>query len=145
MKNNLFVLLFSLSCFLSGSALAQSAPASMGHDMNMSHNHGMDMSHGHEHGTAVPVTYSDLTKTAAMIDKARRATEMYQDVRVAEADGYHAIGPDVPGMGIHFIGPKGGASFDIEQPRSCFTRRIHRLLGATNWSASVICSVRLRE
>ena len=108
MKNNLFVLLLSLSCFLSALALAQSAPASMGHDMNMSH--------GHDHDAAVPISYSDLTKTAAMLEQARRATEKYQDVRVAEADGYQAIGPDVPGMGIHYIGSKGGASFDIEQP-----------------------------
>jgi hypothetical protein len=78
-KNNLFVLLLSLSCFLSALALAQSAPASMGHDMNMSH--------GHDHDAAVPISYSDLTKTAAMLEQARRATEKYQDVRVAEADG----------------------------------------------------------
>jgi hypothetical protein len=76
----------------------------------------MDMSHGHEHGAGAAVSYADLTNTAAMLEKARRATEKYQDVRVAEADGYQAIGPDVPGMGIHYIGSKGGASFDIEQP-----------------------------
>jgi hypothetical protein len=88
--------------FSFSTAVAQSAPASMGHDMNTTHDHEMDMSH--DHGAAVPVSYSDLTKTAAMLEKARGATEKYQDVRVAEADGYQAIGPDVPGMGIHYIG-----------------------------------------
>lgn len=124
MKNTLLVLLLTLSCFLSGPAKAQSAPANTGHDMhdmnmsqmNMSHDHEVNMAHGHEHGTAVPVSYSDLAKTASMLEKARRATEKYQDVRVAEADGYQAIGPDVPGMGIHYIGSTGGATFDIEQP-----------------------------
>jgi len=118
-KKTLSVLLLSWSCFLAGSAVAQSAPTGVGHDMHdmhMSPNHEMDMSHGHDHGAAVPVTYSDLTQTAAMLEKARHATEKYKDVRVAEADGYRAIGPDVPGMGIHYVGSKGGASFDIEQP-----------------------------
>jgi hypothetical protein len=114
-KNTVLAMLLGLS-FSFSAALAQSAPASMGHDMNMSHNHEMDMSHGHDHGASVPVSYSDLTKTAAMLEKARRATEKYQDVRVAEADGYQAIGPDVPGMGIHYIGSKSGARFNLEQP-----------------------------
>jgi len=114
-KNIVFAMLLCLS-FSFSDALAQSAPASMGHDMNTPHNHEMDMSHGHDHGASVPVSYSDLAKTAAMLEKARGATEKYQDVRVAEADGYQAIGPDVPGMGIHYIGSKSGASFNLEQP-----------------------------
>jgi hypothetical protein len=110
MKNIWFVLLL---CSLSATTVAQSAPASAGHDMSMMHDHGMDMSH--EHGAAIPVTYSDLTKTAAMLERARHATEKYQDVRAAEADGYQAIGPDVPGMGVHFVGSHNDG-FDIEQP-----------------------------
>ena len=116
MKKTLWLMLLSWSYFLAGSAVAQSAPMGMGHDMNMSHDHDMGVSHGHDQGAAVPVTFSDLTQTAAMLEKARHATEKYKDVRVAEADGYQAIGPDVPGMGIHYVGSKGGASFDIEQP-----------------------------
>lgn len=115
MKNTGFAMLLGLSCSFSA-AVAQSAPASAGHDMNMPHNHEMDMSHGHDHGAAVPVSYSDLTKTAAMLEQARRATEKYRDVRVAEADGYNAIGPDVPGMGIHYIASKGSPGFDMEHP-----------------------------
>ena len=113
MKDTVFAMLLGLSLSFS-TAVAQSAPASMGHDMNTTHGHEMDMSH--DHGPAVPVSYSDLTKTAAMLEKARGATEKYQDVRVAEADGYQAIGPDVPGMGIHYIGSKSGARFNLEQP-----------------------------
>lgn len=80
-------------------------------DMNMDHMH-MD----HRHGQAVPVSYTELVKTAALLEIARHATEKYKDVRVAEANGYKAIGPDVPGMGFHFVGPHGGSAFDIERP-----------------------------
>jgi hypothetical protein len=64
----------------------------------------------------VPVSYAELTKTAPLLATARHATEKYNDVRTAEADGYKAIGPDVPVMGIHFVGPHGGSSVDVEQP-----------------------------
>ena len=77
-----------------------------------------EMGHGemHAHGSAVPVSYADLTRTAALLEAARRATEKYKDVRVAEADGYHQIGPDVPGMGMHFVGSRDGSAFDVEHP-----------------------------
>ncbi len=78
--------------------------------------HHMEMSMGHEHhGTGVPVTYEELTTTAGMLETARQATVKYQDVRAAEADGYKAYGPDVPGMGIHYVGPHSGR-FDVERP-----------------------------
>ena len=79
---------------------------------NMSQ-HAMRMDHDH-HGAAVAVTFGELTGTAAQLEKARRATEKYRDVRVAEADGYKATGPDVAGMGIHYVGPVSG--FDLERP-----------------------------
>ena len=97
-------------------AASQSEPAQ--HEMHMN----MDTSSGHEmnmsaaHGVAAPVSYDDLTHTAALLEKARTGTRKYQDVRVAEADGYHAIGPDVPGMGIHYAGPKGRSVFDAAEP-----------------------------
>jgi hypothetical protein len=82
---------------------------------NMSGHH-MEMSMGHEHhGSSVPVTYEELTKTAGMLETARQATAKYQDVRAAEADGYKSYGPDVPGMGIHYVGPHRGG-FDVERP-----------------------------
>lgn len=78
--------------------------------------HSTEMSMGHEHhGNTVPVSYDELTRTASQLETARRATAKYQDVRIAEADGYHAMGPDVPGMGIHYVGPH-GSGFDIEHP-----------------------------
>jgi len=74
------------------------------------------MSMGHEHhGTGVPATYEELTKTADLLETARHATTKYQDVRAAEAHGFRAFGPDVPGMGIHYVGPHSGG-FDIERP-----------------------------
>ena len=82
---------------------------------NMSGHH-METSMGHEHhGTSVPVTYEELTKTGGMLETARQATAKYQDVRAAEADGYKSYGPDVPGMGIHYVGPHRGG-FDVERP-----------------------------
>jgi hypothetical protein len=86
-----------------GAAAAQSSPASTGrdrYDMKMPQKYEMEM-HGHDHGLAVPVSYSDLTKAG---------------VHLAVADGYQAIGPDLPRMCIHYIGSKSGAGFDIEQP-----------------------------
>ena len=68
------------------------------------------------HGASVPVTYAELTETAALLEKARQATEKYQDVRVALTDGYLATGPNVSGMGTHFVGTRGGAGFDIARP-----------------------------
>jgi hypothetical protein len=92
-----------------GAAAAHSSPAStpQKYEMEM---------HGHDHGLAVPVSYSDLTKAAALLEKARRATEKYEDVHLAAAEGYQAIAPDVPRMGLHYLGAKGGAGFDVEQP-----------------------------
>jgi hypothetical protein len=106
-----FGMALSASSSFPGAAAAQSSPASTGrdrYDMNMPQKHEMEV-HGHDHGLAVPVSYSGLTKTAALLEKARRAPEKYKDVHLAAADGYQAIGPDVPGMGIHYIGSKGGA------------------------------------
>jgi hypothetical protein len=63
----------------------------------------MEMSHDQHMAATPPVTFAELETTAAQLEKARRATEKYRDVQEAEADGYHAIGPDVPGMGIHYV------------------------------------------
>lgn len=85
----------------------------------------MDAHHEHPMGAAVPLTFTELETTAAQLEQARRATEKYRDVRMAEADGYKAIGPDVPGMGLHYVRVGGGdpshsappsSGFDVEQP-----------------------------
>lgn len=73
-----------------------------------------EMHHGHSAGT--PVSYAELKDTVNILDRARLATEKYKDVRVAMADGYRSIGPDVPGMGVHFIRTK--ASPDSDQSAS---------------------------
>jgi hypothetical protein len=99
---------------------AQSVPTTAGgnpeNEMTMSHHRAMDMDMHHDHGAAIPVSYADLTKATTLLETARHATEKYKDVRVAEEDGYGQIGPDVPGMGIHFVGTRIGSAFDIERP-----------------------------
>src|SRR5258708_28428515 len=98
-------------------SLTTFAPAQQMMDHSMAGPHmEMSMGQGHEHhGAGVPVTYEELTKTAAQLETARRATEKYKDIRVAEADGYRAYGPNVPGMGIHYVVPHSGG-FDVERP-----------------------------
>ena len=91
-------------------AMAQHAPAG-----NQDQASGGMMPH-QSHSAGVPVTYADLKNTAAQLERARQATAKYQDVHVAEADGYHQIGPDFPGMGVHFVQTLEPKGFDIEKP-----------------------------
>jgi hypothetical protein len=71
----------------------------------------------HEHGAPVPaISYAELQRTAELLAAARNATEKYQDVHVAEAAGYRAIGPDVPGMGLHYVRNGGHQEFSIADP-----------------------------
>ena len=89
---------------------AQHSPA--GHEQHASGNMAMNPSHA----AGAPVSYAELKNTVALLDRAQQATAKYQDVHVAEADGYQVVGPDIPGMGVHFVltlEPKG---FDIEKP-----------------------------
>jgi hypothetical protein len=121
MKINVLLASLIWVCLLPGASLAQSTTTqtTSPDGMAMHHNNDMNMNHmsmDHQHGLAAPVSYAELTKTAALLETARHSTEKYKDVRTAEADGYKAIGPDVPGMGIHFVGPYGGSSFDVERP-----------------------------
>ena len=95
------------------SLIAPSAPAPSGSDPRRA-DHRMAMM-DHQHAAAVPVTYEELTRTARLLEAARQATAKYQDVRVAEAEGFTAIGPDVPGMGIHYVGSR-RSGFQIEHP-----------------------------
>lgn len=71
---------------------------------------------GMTHAAGAPVSYSELKKTVTELDRAREATAKYQDVRVAEAAGYVPVGPDVPGMGVHFVLNLEPSGFDIEKP-----------------------------
>lgn len=68
------------------------------------------------HAPAAEVSYAELKSTVAELDRAKQATEKYQDVRVAQSEGYQILGAEFPGMGAHFVlnmEPKG---FDIEKP-----------------------------
>jgi hypothetical protein len=42
----------------------------------------------HPHGTGVPITAQQLLATAELVQRAREAARRYEDVRVAEAEGY---------------------------------------------------------
>jgi hypothetical protein len=68
------------------------------------------------HANGAPISYAELKNTVALLDRARQATAKYQDVRVAEADGYQVVGPDSPGMGVHFVLTMEPKGFDIEKP-----------------------------
>ena len=71
----------------------------------------------HAHGAPVAaITFAELERTAEELAAARRATEKYQDVRTAEASGYRAIGPNVPGMGIHYVRQSDPQRFSITEP-----------------------------
>jgi hypothetical protein len=62
------------------------------------------------------ITFTELEQTVQQLAAARRATEKYQDVRAAEAAGYRAIGPNVPGMGIHYVRQTDQHHFSITEP-----------------------------
>ena len=71
----------------------------------------------HSHGTPVPaITFAELKHTAEQLDAAREATQKYQDVRAAEAAGYRAVGPNVPGMGLHYVRQADHQNFSITEP-----------------------------
>jgi len=101
------ILLFTVSSF---AAQAQQTPAGQPQPAaNMMQMH-------HVHPGAVPVSYAELKDTVARLEQARQATAKYQDVRVAETAGYRAIGPDVPGMGVHYVLRVKQDGFDLEKP-----------------------------
>jgi hypothetical protein len=63
------------------------------------------------------VSFADLQATVEALARARVATEKYLDVRVAEMDGYRAIGPYIRGMGFHYVNPRSARGvFDVERP-----------------------------
>jgi hypothetical protein len=76
----------------------------------------MAMPTHHDHPSGAAVSYAELKDTVAELETARRGTEKYKDVRVAEADGYHAYGPEVPGMGIHYVQEHSNDGFSLGRP-----------------------------
>src|SRR5262249_29907023 len=106
--------------------------------------HAMHMGTAHDHSAVAQVTFSELETTAAQLETARRATEKYRDVQTAEADGYPAIGPDVPGMGIHYVhsGPDRRSTagsqpqeFDVAHPDILLYEKDAASPMATHWWA----------
>jgi hypothetical protein len=71
---------------------------------------------GHLHAKGAALTYAELKNTAAALEQARQATAKYMDVHVAESDGYQQVGPDMSGMGIHYILTMEPDHFDIRKP-----------------------------
>jgi hypothetical protein len=75
MKINVLLASLTWVCLLPGASLAQSTTTqttsrdgmAMHHDNDMNMNH---MSMDHQHGLAVPVSYAELTKTAALLETA---------------------------------------------------------------------------
>jgi hypothetical protein len=94
---------------LAFAAWAQHAPAGNGEQAA-----GGMMPHQHSAGAAV--SFAELKNTVAQLERAKQATAKYQDVHVAEAEGYKAMGPDIPGMGVHFVLTLEPNGFDIEKP-----------------------------
>jgi hypothetical protein len=75
------------------------------------------MTSHHAHGSpAVAITFTELEQTAQRLAAARQATEKYRDVRVAEAAGYRAIGPNVDGMGTHYVRETAPQRFSVTEP-----------------------------
>jgi hypothetical protein len=73
--------------------------------------------HDHDHGAPVPaISLAELERTTRSLIAAREATEKYQDVRTAEAAGYRAVGPYVPGMGIHYVRDGDRQRFSVAEP-----------------------------
>lgn len=117
-KVNVVIVVVLGLCFACA-ARQQTQPAS---DVTAKH---VEATHEHHIDASPPVTFAELETTAAQLEKARRATEKYRNVQAAEADGYKAIGPDVPGMGIHYVHVGNGqqsntqshaSGFDVERP-----------------------------
>jgi hypothetical protein len=103
-------LVTALFLVLALAIVAQKMPAS--HEHHASGNMAMNPSHA----AGAPVSYAELKNTVALLERARQATAKYQDVHVAEADGYQVVGPDVPGMGVHFVLTLEPNGFDVEKP-----------------------------
>ncbi|HEX7288934.1 MAG TPA: hypothetical protein VF532_22305 [Candidatus Angelobacter sp.] len=91
---------------------AVAAQVHSSHEQHASGNTAMHPSHT----PGAPVSFAELKNTVALLERARQATAKYQDVHVAEADGYQVVGPDMPGMGVHFVLSLEPKSFDIEKP-----------------------------
>ena len=109
----------TILCSATGSGLAQQAPSGPPKDRPSDPpRHGaMGAPSGHDHGAAPPaLRLAELQRTAEQLSTAKQATAKYQDVRAAEAAGYRSVGPNVPGMGVHYVRETGREGFEIGNP-----------------------------
>jgi len=74
------------------------------------------MHHHDESSAAAIVSYSELKRTLDTLERTRKATDKYHDIHRAQADGYRQIGPDLPGMGIHYLLNASPEKFEPEKP-----------------------------
>jgi hypothetical protein len=98
-------------------SVCRAGHAGQAHDPHTGHpSETADLSHG---AGAATVSFTELQATVDALRRARAATEKYQDVRAAEADGYRSFGPYVRGQGLHYVNPRLAAAsrgIDIERP-----------------------------
>jgi len=115
-----FVTCAAIAGLASGAAVlaGQSSPIHSSHEEQAPQGMPAQMTgHDHDHGTPVPaVTLGELEETTRNLVAARDATAKYQDVRTAEAAGYRPVGPNVRGMGIHYVRSDDRQRFSITEP-----------------------------
>lgn len=97
----------------------------------------MASENAHFHGQEVTVAAAQLAGAAGFAAAVRSATEKYQDIRVAMADGYFQLTQDLPGIAAHFLNGKynaDGLLMDPGRPEILlYTKRLDgtwRLVGA---------------
>jgi hypothetical protein len=97
--------------------ICSAGKAAQAHDPHTGHGSGTaDLWHG---ASGATVSFTDLEATVDALRQARAATEKYQDVGAAEADGYRLFGPYVRGQGFHYVNPRRAVAsrgVDIERP-----------------------------
>jgi hypothetical protein len=109
-----FSLFFAIGCI--ALPIHDAGEAAEAHDPHTGHGSTTaDLLHG---ASGAPVSFADLEATVDALRRARVATEKYQNVRAAEADGYRPFGPYVRGQGFHYVAPRRAAfrGLDIERP-----------------------------
>jgi hypothetical protein len=110
-------IVLGVTCFTSTDAASATATGGSPADRASQRTAPMGTPADHAHGPAVPaVTFAELQQTTEQLASARQATARYHDVQVAEADGYRAIGPNVPGMGIHYVRHGTPGAFSVREP-----------------------------
>lgn len=90
----------------------------------------------HIHGTEVAVTPAQLAAAANFYSAVKTASEKYEDIRVAMANGYIQVTQDLPAIAAHFVNlayNADGITMDPERPETLlYSKRVDgtwRLVG----------------